>query len=182
MQFTPLEIPDVKLIEPRLFKDDRGFFFESYRKSIFAQAGITEDFDQDNHVRSCLGALRGLHYQLEPYGQAKMVRVIQGEIFDVAVDIRKSSPTFGKWVGVYLNAVERKMLYIPKGFAHGYLALTEGAEVLYKVSNTYSPEHERGVIWNDPSIGIEWPEIEGRYTFSEKDQKYPALAQAEVYA
>lgn len=173
MEFKRLEIPDVILIEPEVFEDPRGFFFESYREEIFAQNGITTKFVQDNHSRSQKGVLRGLHFQIEPKAQAKLIRVIKGEVFDVAVDIRKGSETFGKHVSVRLNEKNKKMLYVPPGFAHGYCVLEDGTELLYKVSDSYSSKHERGIIWNDPSLAIKWPKLNGDYILSEKDKKYP---------
>lgn len=181
MKFIPLEIPDIILFEPKVFGDHRGFFYESYRKSVFSENGINEDFVQDNHVSSSKGVLRGLHYQIEPATQAKLLRVIRGSIFDVAVDIRKNSKTFGKYIGIHLDAEKKQMLYIPKGFAHGYCSLEDHCEVLYKVSENYSPEHERGILWNDPEIGIEWPKLDMDYSLSEKDTKYPALKEAPLF-
>jgi len=175
MKFTRLEIPDVLLIEPKIFSDARGFFYESYHMKVFAEAGIVAPFVQDNQGCSSRGVLRGLHYQIEPMAQAKLVRVTRGEAFDVAVDIRKGSKTFGKFVTAILSGENKKMLYIPAGFAHGYCALTDGTEFLYKVTEFYSPQHERGILWKDPDIGIPWPETEGEYILSEKDRKYPLL-------
>jgi len=175
MRFLNVSVPDLVLIEPKLFEDSRGFFYESYNREIFAKEGIALDFVQDNHVYSRRGILRGLHYQIEPMTQAKLIRVIRGEIFDVAVDIRRGSKTFGKHAGVLLSEKNRKMFFIPAGFAHGYCSLTDGSEVLYKVSNFYSPRHERGLLWNDPDLGIEWPKLERDYALSERDQKYPRL-------
>ena len=172
-QFSRLAIPDVVLIEPTVFPDERGFFIESYKYSEFAAFGIKEHFVQDNHSRSVKGVLRGLHYQRQPKAQGKLVRVVVGEIFDVGVDIRKGSPTYGKWVGEVLSAENKRMLYIPPGFAHGFCVLSEVAEVLYKTTTEYSPEHDAGIIWNDPEIGIEWP-IE-HPILSEKDAGLPFL-------
>src|SRR5574341_1487408 len=155
-QFIQTSIPDVMLIEPKVFSDTRGFFLESYQKKRFSEAGIPFDFVQDNHSKSEYGGLRGLHYQIQQ-PQGKLVRVISGEIFDVAVDIRKSSPTFGKWVGDYLSADNRKMIWIPPGFAHGFLVTGAEAEVIYKATDYYAPEWERAIIWNDPAINIDWP-------------------------
>jgi dTDP-4-dehydrorhamnose 3,5-epimerase len=165
--------PDLILIEPMVFEDERGFFMEAYNYREFEMMGIRERFVQDNFSMSRRGVLRGLHFQVEPFAQSKLVRCIRGEIFDVAVDIRVGSPTFGKWHGVILSEENRLTLYIPRGFAHGFLALSDIAEVMYKVDNFYSPEHERGIIWNDPDIGIEWP-IEDPI-LSDKDGKYPRL-------
>ncbi len=174
MKFIPTKIPDVVVIEPRVFSDPRGFFFESYHKNLFAEQHFAIEFVQDNHSFSKKGVLRGLHFQIEPKTQAKLMRVVKGEIFDVAVDIRESSPTFGQHVSVLLSGENKKMLYVPAGFAHGFCAL-EDAEVLYKASNVYSPEHERGILWNDPSLAIEWPKLDTPYLLSEKDQKYPTF-------
>ena len=175
--FKKLEIPDVILIEAKSFPDDRGYFKETYKKSIFYENGINTIFVQDNFSHSSKGALRGLHYQKDPMAQAKLVNVTQGEIFDVAVDIRKNSPTYGKWVGEILSQKNHKMLYVPEGFAHGFLTLSEKVDVLYKVNNEYSPENDRGIIWNDPQIGISWP-IESPI-LSEKDTKQPLLQNAD---
>ena len=180
MKFTKLAIPDVILIEPRIFDDPRGFFFESYRKDLFEKNGIPVDFVQDNHVRSTKGVLRGLHFQLPPKAQAKLVRVLAGSVYDVAVDIRKDSPSYGKYVGIILKAEEKKMLYIPAGFAHGYLTLESNTEVFYKCSNVYAPELEGGIIWNDPAVAIAWPKLDRPFTLSEKDQKYPRLKTAAI--
>ncbi|MBC7218168.1 MAG: dTDP-4-dehydrorhamnose 3,5-epimerase [Candidatus Caldatribacterium sp.] len=175
-RFERLEIPEVILIEPQVFHDERGFFMETYRYSTFAAFGIKENFVQDNHSRSVRGVLRGLHYQNPPKAQGKLVRVVVGEIFDVAVDIRKGSPTYGRWVGVKLSAENRKMLYIPAGFAHGFCVLSDVAEVVYKVTEEYAPECEAGIIWNDPEIGITWP-IENPIV-SPKDARWPPLEKA----
>jgi dTDP-4-dehydrorhamnose 3,5-epimerase len=159
MKITPLNIPDVLLIEPKIYEDDRGFFFESFNLNEFKKAtSLDIIFVQDNHSKSVKGILRGLHYQLPPYAQAKIVRVIQGEVFDVAVDLRKSSPTFGKYVSQILSGENKKQLWIPEGFAHGFLTLSDSAEVLYKTTRFYSPDSERCIIWNDKSLGIKWPE------------------------
>lgn len=158
MKVTPTAIPDVLLIEPRVFGDDRGFFFESFNARAFAQAtGLAVDFVQDNHSRSAKNVLRGLHYQVPPRVQGKLVRVVQGEVFDVAVDLRKNSKTFGHWVGERLSAEDKRQLWIPPGFAHGFLTLSDTAEFLYKTTDYYSLEHERCIRWDDPEIGIEWP-------------------------
>jgi len=172
-EFEPLQIPEVILIKPKLFSDDRGFFLETYKRSEFEKAGIGFDFIQDNHSGSNKGVLRGLHYQKRPAAQGKLVRCIKGVIFDVAVDIRIGSPTFGKWVGVYLSEENRHMLWIPPGFAHGFLVVSDYAEVIYKVSHSeYSPTHDAGILWNDPDIGIEWPtNLVERVILSEKDAK-----------
>ncbi|HDX2103661.1 TPA: dTDP-4-dehydrorhamnose 3,5-epimerase, partial [Escherichia coli] len=157
MNVIKTEIPDVLIFEPKVFSDERGFFFESFNQKVFEEAvGRKVKFVQDNHSKSSKGVLRGLHYQLEPYAQAKLVRCMVGEVFDVAVDIRKSSPTFGKWVGVNLSAENKHQLWIPEGFAHGFLVLSNTAEVLYKTNNYYNKENERNIIWNDNTIDIDW--------------------------
>jgi len=158
MKVTDTQIPEIKIIEPTLFEDDRGFFIESYNQQRFEEAiGYAVNFVQDNHSKSVKGVLRGLHYQLPPKAQGKLVHVIQGEVFDVAVDIRKSSPTFGQWFGLMLTAENKKQLWIPAGFAHGFMTLSDTAEFLYKTTDYYSPEHECSIHWNDSSIGIKWP-------------------------
>ncbi|MFA4646569.1 dTDP-4-dehydrorhamnose 3,5-epimerase [Pyrococcus kukulkanii] len=172
-EFVRLEIPDVILIKPKVFEDERGFFMETYKRPDFEKAGIKGEFVQDNHSRSKYGVLRGLHFQREPYAQAKIVRVVRGVIFDVAVDLRRNSPTFGKWVGVILSEFNKWQLYIPRGFAHGFVVLSDIAEVVYKVDNVYAPSYEAGIIWNDPDIGIKWP-IDNPI-LSEKDKKWPTL-------
>ena len=156
MKVTPTHLPEVLLIEPRVFTDERGVFYESYSRKIYEASGIEGEFVQDNHSISVKNVLRGLHYQTGR-GQAKLVRVTRGEVFDVAVDIRPQSPGFGQWVGVRLSEENRRQLYIPTGFAHGFMVLSETAEFLYKCSNYYSPGEERGLAWDDPDIGIEWP-------------------------
>ncbi|MEO9307216.1 MAG: dTDP-4-dehydrorhamnose 3,5-epimerase [Nitrososphaera sp.] len=158
-KFNKLEIPDVVLIEPQAFVDERGFFMEHFKESVFASNGIDIKFVQDNHSRSSKDVLRGLHYQKNPHAQAKLVMVTRGEIFDVAVDLRIGSPTYGKWVGEILSDNNHFMLYIPEGFAHGFCVLSDQADVIYKVNNEYSPEHERGILWNDPDLNIQWPLI-----------------------
>ena len=172
MKVSTTALEGVLLIEPRVFGDDRGFLFESYSRRKFEDHGIDVTFVQDNHSKSRKGVLRGLHYQ-ENNGQAKLVRVTQGEVFDVAVDIRNNSPTFGKWVGACLSGENHRQMFIPEGFAHGFCVLSDAAEVLYKCSDYYLPENERGIIWNDPDIGIEWPIDD--HILSEKDKKYPRL-------
>lgn len=174
----PLEIAGVLLVEPKVFPDARGFFMETYKQSDFAAVGIRESFVQENHSRSSRGILRGLHFQRGPAAQAKLVRAIVGEIFDVAVDLRRDSPSFGKWVGATLTAENKRMLYLPPWCAHGFQVLSEVAEVLYKTSREYAPEHEGGIAWNDAAVGIVWP-ITGP-TLSERDQKWPLLAKAEL--
>jgi len=175
MKFTPTQIPDVILIKPEVYSDARGFFYESYSRQMFSQHHIPIEFVQDNHSCSLRGVLRGLHFQIEPKAQAKLVRVSKGKIFDVAVDIRRNSPTFGRYVSSILSAENKHLLYVPTGFAHGFCVLEDGTEVLYKTSEFYSPEHERGIIWNDPSLAIAWPKLEGDYFISDKDKKFPAL-------
>lgn len=175
-EFERLEITEVVLIEPQVFHDERGFFMEAYKYSDFAAFGMSEHFVQTNYSRSVKGVLRGLHYQNPPKAQGKLVRVIVGEIFDVAVDIRKGSPTYGKWLGIRLSAENKRMLYIPPGFAHGFCVLSEAAEVLYMTTEEYSPECEAGIIWNDPDIGIEWP-IKTPI-LSLKDARWPKLENA----
>ena len=172
-EFKRLEIPDVILIEPKIFKDERGFFMETYKKDEFEKVGITGEFVQDNHSKSKRGVLRGLHFQKEPYAQAKIVRCVRGEIYDVAVDLRKNSPTFGKYAGVILSEDNKYQLYIPGGCAHGFLVLSDVAEVIYKVDNVYAPDHEGGLIWNDPDVNIPWPS--DNPILSQKDQKLPTL-------
>ena len=175
--FKRLEIPDVILIEPKVFRDNRGFFMETYKYSEFQKNGISYEFVQDNHSKSQRGVLRGLHYQLKPMEQGKLVRCIKGRIWDVAVDIRKGSPWYGKWVAVELSEENKLMLWIPPGFAHGFIVLEDDTEVVYKVTKEYSPELERGIIWNDPDINIKWP-IENPI-LSEKDKNFPMLKDAE---
>jgi dTDP-4-dehydrorhamnose 3,5-epimerase len=182
MKVTPLAIPDVLLIEPQVFGDDRGFFFESFNQERFEKAiGQKINFVQDNHSKSVKGVLRGLHYQLPPKAQGKLVRVIQGEVFDVAVDLRKSSPTFGKWVGEILSADNKKQLWIPEGFAHGFVTLSDTAEFLYKTTDFYSPEHEESIVWNDATIAIKWP-FDFEPSLSNKDNLGKALPDSEVFS
>jgi dTDP-4-dehydrorhamnose 3,5-epimerase len=181
MKFIPTSIPDVLIIEPQIFGDQRGFFMETYQAQRFAEAGIRLKFVQDNHSGTRRGSLRGLHYQIFQ-AQGKLVRVVVGEIFDVAVDLRKSSPTFGKWVGVNLSSQNHRQLYIPPGFAHGFYVLSDWAEVLYKASDFYAPRWERTLIWNDPTIDIQWPLLDGKPPLlSEKDAQGATLDIAEVY-
>lgn len=182
MKVTPTAIPDVLLFEPKVFGDERGFFFESFNQKVFQQAAALEPtFVQDNHSRSVKNVLRGLHYQLAPKAQGKLVRVVEGEVFDVAVDLRKSSKTFGQWVGQILSAENKLQLWIPPGFAHGFAVLSESAEFLYKTTDYYAPELERCIAWNDPTIGIRWPEgLQPQ--LSAKDQLGVPFAQAEVFA
>jgi len=175
------EIPDVLIIEPKVFGDDRGFFYESFNQKIWeAATGLKTSFLQDNHSRSTKGVLRGLHYQLPPAAQGKLVRCVAGEVFDVAVDIRKSSPSFGKWVGVRLSAENKRQFWIPDGFAHGFLVLSEVAEFLYKTTNYYAPEYDRGIIWNDPDLNVSWPNP-GEVLLSDKDRKAKRFVDAEVF-
>lgn len=168
------------VLEPKIFGDARGYFFESYNEAAFRELGLPTNFKQDNQSGSRKGVLRGLHYQLKQ-PQGKLVRALQGEIFDVAVDLRRGSAQFGQWFGVILSAENRKMLWVPPGFAHGFLVTSEFAEVAYKASDFYSPEHERSILWSDPAIGIEWP-LEGEPTVSAKDAAGMLLADAETYA
>ncbi|MBA7648571.1 dTDP-4-dehydrorhamnose 3,5-epimerase [subsurface metagenome] len=176
--FKRLEIPEVILVEPRVFEDERGFFMETYKMPDFAASSIEGNFVQDNHSRSTKGVLRGLHYQNPPFAQGKLVRAVRGEIFDVAVDIRKDSPTYGKWVGVILSEENKNMLYVSEGFAHGFCVLSEIADVIYKITNVYSPQSDAGIIWNDEDLNIEWPIEEP--ILSEKDKRWPALREADI--
>ncbi len=181
MQATRLAIPDVVLIEPKVFGDARGFFYESFNQRVFNQVtGTDHQFVQDNHSRSSKGVLRGLHYQIQQ-PQGKLVRVVQGAVFDVAVDIRKSSPTFGQWVGIELSADNHRQLWVPPGFAHGFLVLSESAEFLYKTTDYYAPQYEKCIAWNDPEIGIVWPPSEGAPLLSAKDLQGVALSAAHVF-
>lgn len=175
MKFVPASIPEVILIEPEVFEDKRGFFFESYRRDLFLKNGIRAEFVQDNHSLSKKGVLRGLHYQAAPKAQAKLVSVLRGEVFDVVVDVRPKSPTFGRHVAQRLSAANKKMLFVPAGFAHGYLTLSDEAEFLYKVSEPYSPEHERGLRWDDPDLGIAWPKLDTPVVVSDKDKRSGGL-------
>lgn len=180
MKVTPTAIPEVMILEPKVFGDDRGFFFESYSQRAFREVtGLDMEFVQDNHSKSAQNVLRGLHYQVD-HAQGKLVRVVQGAVFDVAVDIRKSAPTFGKYVGVELSAENKRQLWVPAGFAHGFLVLTETAEFLYKTTDFYYPEHERCIAWNDPEIGIAWP-IGESPVLSAKDAKGASLREAAVF-
>jgi dTDP-4-dehydrorhamnose 3,5-epimerase len=177
---TPIE--GLLVIEPRVFGDDRGFFMESWNQRSFRElTGVQESFVQDNHSRSGRGVLRGLHYQLRQ-PQGKLVRVVQGEVFDVAVDARRSSPTFGRWHGVMLSESNRRQFWVPAGFAHGFVVLSESADFLYKTTDYYAPEHERCIAWNDPAVGIDWPLGDIEPKLSAKDQAGLSLAQAEVFA
>ncbi len=181
MNVIKTAIPEVFIFEPKVFGDARGFFFESFSQKIFEEAvGKKIDFVQDNHSQSQKGVLRGLHYQLDPHAQGKLVRCIEGEVFDVAVDIRKHSATFGQWVGAVLSAENKRQLWIPEGFAHGFLTLSDTAQFVYKATNYYAPHSERCIIWNDPQINIEWPEA-GQVQLSAKDQNGLLLSGAEIY-
>ncbi|MGE5443938.1 MAG: dTDP-4-dehydrorhamnose 3,5-epimerase [Ignavibacteriales bacterium] len=176
-RFRKTEVPDIVLIEPQAFEDQRGFFMETYKRSEFSSNGIPEVFVQDNYSYSVRGVLRGLHYQRDPKGQGKLIMILKGEVFDVAVDIRKGSPTYGKWVGMGLSSENHRMLYVPVGFAHGFCVLSEEAYVLYKVTEEYVPELDRGIIWNDPKIGVYWPIEEP--IISPKDVRLPSLDMAD---
>lgn len=181
MQIVETALPGVLIIEPKVFGDARGFFLESWNRQSIADAGLHLDFVQDNHSRSARGVLRGLHYQLEN-PQGKLVRVTQGAVFDVAVDIRRSSPNFGRWVGVELSAENHRMLWVPPGFAHGFLVLSETADFLYKCTSLYHPPSDRGIRWDDPEIGILWPDVGVAPLLSGKDAIAPHLADAEIFA
>lgn len=181
MNVIPTKIPDVFLVEPKVFGDERGFFFESFNQKVFTEkTGVTTDFVQDNHSRSSKGVLRGLHYQIKQT-QGKLLRVVLGEVFDVAVDIRKSSPTFGQWVGYHLSAENKQQLWIPPGFAHGFLVTSDVAEVLYKTTDYYAPQYERSLLWNDPDVAIEWPLEAIEPKLSEKDKMANTLTTAEIF-
>ncbi len=181
MEVIATSIPDVLLVQPKVFGDSRGFFFESWNESVFERLGIQARFVQDNYSRSARGVLRGLHYQIKQ-PQGKLVRVVAGEIFDVVVDIRKSSPTFGRHVAARLNANDHRMLWVPVGFAHGFCVLSDSADVQYKSTDFYAPEHERAIQWNDPAIGIDWPLGDIAPTLSAKDKVSKPLAEAELFA
>lgn len=179
MQLIATRIPDVLILEPVVHGDHRGFFLETYRKEVFTAAGVDVDFVQDNHSKSARGVLRGLHYQLQQ-PQGKLVRVVQGEIFDVAVDLRRSSPSFGQWVGELLSADNKRAMWVPPGFAHGFVVISETAEVTYKCTTYYAPQHERTLLWNDADLGIDWPPV-GEVLLSDKDRLAPGLADAETF-
>ena len=180
MKLIPTNLPDVMLLEPRVFGDHRGFFMETWRQETFEQAGMPLQFVQENHSKSMQGTLRGLHYQLvQPQG--KLVRVVAGKIFDVAVDIRKHSPTFGQWTGHRLSADNKLALWVPPGFAHGFYVMSETAEVVYACTDYYAPQHDRGLRWNDDALRIDWPLVDGDPVLSEKDANAPLLRHAEVY-
>ena len=182
MQFTPMAIPDVIIVEPKVFGDERGFFMETWNVRSFAENGLNMTFVQDNHSKSGRGILRGLHYQIQN-NQGKLVRVVAGEVFDVAVDLRKSSPTFGKWVGEYLSAENKRLLWVPPGFAHGFYVTSETADLTYKCTDFYAPEFERSLAWDDPDLGIDWPlKRGGAPRLSDKDRAGIALRNAEVFA
>lgn len=179
MKATPTTIPDVMVIEPKVFGDARGFFFESFNQQAFNQAtGTNHQFVQDNHSRSTKGVLRGLHYQLPPHAQGKLVRVARGAVWDVAVDIRPESPTFGQWVGVELTEDNHRQLWIPPGLAHGFVVLSDSADFLYKATDYYHPASERGIAWNDPQLAIAWPGEMGDWLLSHKDQQWSGLGTA----
>ena len=181
MKFTPTKIPEVLLIEPNVLGDERGYFMETYQEARFKDSGIDEKFVQDNHSGSVKGTLRGLHYQIE-HSQGKLMRVVSGEVFDVAVDLRNSSPTFGHWVGNMLTSENKLQMWIPAGFAHGFYVLSDWADMIYKVTDFYAPEWDRTLLWNDPQIGIEWPLIEGApLLLSNKDADGKPLQNAETY-
>lgn len=181
MNVIKTAIPDVLIFEPKVFGDERGFFFESFNHKLFEEAvGYPVSFVQDNHSKSSKGVLRGLHYQLPPHAQGKLVRCVAGEVFDVAVDIRKSSPTFGQWVGVHLSGENKRQLWIPEGFAHGFVTLSETAEFLYKTTNYYAPQNEGSIRWDDPEVAIEWPIINDPYV-SKKDNKAINISSAVIF-
>lgn len=181
MQFIPTSLPEVILVVPKVFEDERGFFLESYQKERFAAAGIPFDFVQDNHSASVQGVLRGLHYQIRQ-PQGKLVRAVVGEIYDVAVDIRRSSPTFGKWVGAVLSSENRNQLWVPPGFAHGFYVMSGRAEILYKATDYYAPQWERSLLWNDSALGIDWPVTGENFPIlSGKDAQGVLLKDAEIY-
>lgn len=182
MKVIPTDLPEVLILEPKVFGDDRGFFMESYNQRAFREAvGYDVDFVQDNHSRSARGVLRGLHYQLPPDAQGKLVRVTSGQVYDVAVDMRRSSEQFGKWTGVELSAENHRQLWIPEGFAHGFLVLSESADFLYKTTNYYSPGSERAVRWDDVDLGIRWPRTGSAPRLSDKDATAPMLRDAETF-
>lgn len=180
MKITPTRIADIKLIEPKVFGDERGFFMESWNERTFQDAGINATFVQDNHSRSSKDVLRGLHYQLSPHAQGKLVRVTRGEVFDVAVDMRKSAPTFGQWVGEYLSEDNKRLLWVPPGFAHGFLVTSDTADFQYKCTDFYAPDHERCIRWDDPTLAIDWP-TQGEVLVSEKDSQGRWFEQADCF-
>jgi dTDP-4-dehydrorhamnose 3,5-epimerase len=180
VEVTPTNIPEALVLTPRVFGDERGFFLESYNRQTFAKLGIDYEFVQDNHARSTGNVLRGLHYQIKQ-PQGKLVRVVAGEVFDVAVDLRRNSPTFGKWTGIYLTDKEKKLFWVPPGFAHGYFVLSDEAEFLYKTTDFYAPEHERCIRWDDPDLAIKWPISNGPPILSEKDKNGCLFKGAEYF-
>ena len=181
MNIIHTAIPDVLIVEPQVFGDERGFFFESFNKQSWQkETGLTTEFVQENHSRSGKNVLRGLHYQIQQ-AQGKLVRVIAGEVFDVVVDIRKSSPTFGHWTGIHLSAENKKLFWVPAGFAHGFLVLSEVAEFLYMTTDYYAPQHERAILWNDSELAIDWP-LEGEPLLSDKDREARSFKDAELFA
>jgi dTDP-4-dehydrorhamnose 3,5-epimerase len=181
VKFIPTDIPEVIIVEPRIFEEERGFFMETWEVRKFSSGGVDRSFVQDNHSRSHQGVLRGLHYQVQST-QGKLVRVISGEVFDVAVDLRRASPTFGKWVGVTLSADNKRQLWVPEGFGHGFYVTSPDAEFVYKCTDFYAPEHERSIMWNDPDLGIEWPLVDGRPPIlSPKDLAGASFRKAEVF-
>jgi len=179
MKITKTKIPGLLIIEPKVFEDDRGYFFESYNQSVFEKENLRFNFVQDNQSKSGYGVIRGLHYQLEPYAQTKLVRALSGKIYDVSVDIRKGSPTFGQWVGVELSEANKQQVLVPKGFAHGFSVLSETAVVFYKCDNFYHPEADRGIIYRDKALNIDWKIAPDQASVSEKDMKHPSLEEAE---
>ena len=180
MKLRNTALPDVLVLEPQVYGDQRGFFFETYRREVFAAAGVDCEFVQDNHSKSAIGVLRGLHYQVSQ-PQGKLVRAIEGAVFDVAVDLRRSSPCFGQWFGIELNEENRLSLWVPPGFAHGFLVISPTAQVVYKCTEYYAPEHERSLLWRDPVLNIKWPVLDVELTLSEKDRLAPALEQADTF-
>ena len=183
MKVRPLSIPDILLIEPKVYEDNRGFFFESFNQADFEkESNLSPTFVQENHSRSNKGVLRGLHYQLPPKAQDKLVRVVKGEIFDVVVDIRKSSSTFGKWIGEILTEKNKKQMWIPKGFAHGFVVLSNNAEIVYKTTDYYAPDYERCILWNDPQLNIDWGLMGVKPRLSNKDKKGELLNNSEIFS
>ena len=179
-QFKETPLKEVIVVQPKVLGDERGFFVETFKKSDFVNAGINENFNQDNHSKSKKGVLRGLHYQKNPHAQGKLVRVVQGSIFDVAIDIRRGSENFGKWFGLILSAENKTMLWVPVGFAHGFLTLEDDAEVCYKTTYEYNPEAERGIKYDDPTIAIDWPKLDCEFSISAKDSECPLLNEADI--
>ena len=177
MPFTETEIPDLKIFEPTVFTDERGYFFEAFNAKVFREGGIEAQFVQDNQARSTVGVLRGLHYQVAPFAQAKLVRVIHGEVLDVAVDLRENSPTYGKWYSIRLSAENKRQFFVPRGFAHGYVVLSETAEFFYKCDNFYSKTHEGGIRWDDPTLKIDWEIDAAKVVLSEKDKVLPGFGE-----